>query len=130
ATHYFELTDLPDTLAGVANAHVEAREHAGGLAFLYGVREGPARESYGLEVARLAGVPNAVIARAQKHLGELEASRPRAAGQAELFTRSPATEKPAEPDRLRERLAELYPDTLTPRDALEILYELKKLGAP
>lgn len=126
ATHYFELTDLPETLAGVANAHVEAREHAGGLAFLYSVREGPAQESYGLEVARLAGVPQAVIARAQKHLGELEASRPHPTRQPELFSHPPA-KRPATADRLRERVAGLDPDALSPRAALELLYELKRL---
>jgi DNA mismatch repair protein MutS len=126
ATHYFELTDLADNLAGVANAHVEAREHAGGLAFLYSVREGPARQSYGLEVARLAGVQPDVIERARRYLEELEASRPHPAGQTDLF--SAPREKPAEPepDRLRERLREIDPDNLSPRAALELLYELRK----
>ncbi len=124
ATHYFELTDLPEMLAGVANAHVEAREHAGGLAFLYSVREGPARQSYGLEVARLAGVPRSVIERARKHLAELEASRPHPAAQTEMFTSAAIA---ARPDPLRERLAELDPDALSPRGALDLLYELKKL---
>ncbi|MGH8273451.1 MAG: DNA mismatch repair protein MutS [Gammaproteobacteria bacterium] len=123
ATHYFELTDLPDKLVSVANAHVEAREHAGGLAFLYSVREGPAQESYGLEVARLAGVPQAVITRAQKYLGELEASRPHPAGQKDLFSH-PKAEAPTTPDRLRERLAGIDPDTLSPREAHALIYEL------
>ena len=122
ATHYFELTDLPETLAGIANAHVEAREHAGGLAFLYSVREGPARQSYGLEVARLAGVPRAVIERARIHLSELEASRPHPAAQPELFSHA------ARADPLRERLAELDPDALNPRAALDLLYELVHLA--
>jgi DNA mismatch repair protein MutS len=127
ATHYFELTDLPDHLGGVANAHVEAREHAGGLAFLYSVREGPARQSYGLEVARLAGVPAPVIARARACLDELEASRPHPDAQAELFSRSGPKSAPP-PDRLREHLAELDPDALSPREALALLYEVKKLA--
>ncbi|MGH8427908.1 MAG: DNA mismatch repair protein MutS [Gammaproteobacteria bacterium] len=125
ATHYFELTDLPETLAGIANAHVEAREHAGGLAFLYSVREGPARQSYGLEVARLAGVPRAVIERARVHLSELEASRPRPAAQPELFSRAPPA---ARADSLRERLADLDPNALNPRAALDLLYELVQLA--
>ncbi|MDN5865173.1 MAG: DNA mismatch repair protein MutS [Gammaproteobacteria bacterium] len=129
ATHYFELTDMPESLPSVANAHVEAREHAGGLAFLYSVREGPARQSYGLEVARLAGVPRPVVARARGYLDELEASRPHPAGQTELFGPSRIAPREPEPvpDPLRTRLAELDLDSLSPREALALLYELQKL---
>ncbi len=121
ATHYFELTDLPETLDGIANVHVEAREHAGGLVFLYGVRAGPARQSYGLEVARLAGVPERIIARARGYLQELEASRHSPVAQADLFTAPPA------PDQLRERLTDIDPDTLSPRAAHALIYELLQL---
>ncbi len=134
ATHYFELTDLPEVLTGVDNAHVEAREHAGGLAFLYSVRSGPARQSYGLEVARLAGVPERVLARARQHLAELEATRHHAAPQAELFGTGAATPTPSDPSSLTRRLSEINPDELTPREALDLVYELLRLmqeaGAP
>jgi len=127
ATHYFELTDLPEILPAVANAHVEAREHAGGLAFLYSVRTGPARQSYGLEVARLAGVPETVVARARRHLAELEASRHHATPQPELFAAAtPPAPEPA-PDAVRERLTGVDPDSLSPRAALDLVYELLAL---
>ena len=126
ATHYFELTDLPDNLAGMANAHVEAREHEGGLAFLYGVRPGPARQSYGLEVARLAGVPERVIERARIYLRELESRRHAPEPQADLFAEEPAPAAPAI-DPLRERLDAVDPDGLSPREALDLVYELLKL---
>lgn len=126
ATHYFELTDLPENLAGVANAHVEAREHEGGLAFLYGVRSGPARQSYGLEVAKLAGVPDRVIERARVYLRELESRRHAPERQSDLFAAEPV---PAAPgiDPLRERLDAVDPDGLSPREALDLVYELLKL---
>ncbi len=72
ATHYFELTTLPDEYAGIANVHLDAVEHGDSIVFLHAVREGPANQSYGLQVAALAGVPQAVIKRARKRLGELE----------------------------------------------------------
>ena len=126
ATHYFELTDLPESLRGVANAHVEAREHEGGLAFLYGVRAGPARQSYGLEVAKLAGVPERVIERARVYLRELESRRHAPEQQADLFAAEPAPAAPAI-DPLRERLDAINPDDLSPREALDLVYELLKL---
>ncbi len=126
ATHYFELTDLPESLPSVANAHVEAREHEGGLAFLYGVRSGPARQSYGLEVAKLAGVPERVIERARIYLRELESRRHAPEPQADLFAEEPAPPAPAI-DPLRERLDAINPDDLSPREALDLVYELLKL---
>ncbi len=125
ATHYFELTELASTLPGVANVHVEAREHGRGIVFLYSVRPGPARQSYGLEVARLAGVPARLIRRAREILTELEAARHHSR-QPELF--DPPRVAPPSPgiDPLRQVLAELDPDTLSPRDALEMLYQLHR----
>jgi DNA mismatch repair protein MutS len=106
--------------------HVEAREHAGGLIFLYGVHAGPARQSYGLEVARLAGVPERIIARARGYLQELEASHHHPpAAQADLFTAPPCV--PPTPDRLRARLADIDSDALSPRAAHALIYELLQL---
>ncbi len=123
ATHYFELTALPEQLEGVANVHLDASEYRDRIVFLHSVREGPASRSYGLQVARLAGVPEPVIALAQQELQRLEQSvegRPAATAaaplQADLFA-------PADP--LRTALAEVDPDQLSPRAALELVYRLR-----
>ncbi len=130
ATHYFELTALPEQVPGVANVHLKAQEHRGRIVFLHQVEAGPASQSYGLSVARLAGVPQAVLSRAQKHLAQLEAG----AGdtpQLGLFQSAlatPSTEPEAPEDPLRTALAALNPDSLTPREALLALYELQALS--
>lgn len=127
ATHYFELTELAESCRGVANAHLEAREYHGQLVFLYEVRPGPASQSYGLEVARLAGVPGKVIERARNFLTQLEtqhASRPESAAQPDLFRRPAAPPSPA-----LERLRRLNPEDVSPRQALDVLYELKDLDS-
>ncbi len=123
ATHYFELTDLARELPGCANVHLDATEHEGRLVFLHTVREGPANQSYGLQVAALAGVPAEVIRRARKYLGNLEQGRPAPGPQPELplFQASPP------PDPALERLRAADPDGLTPRQAHDLLYELKAL---
>jgi DNA mismatch repair protein MutS len=128
ATHYFELTTLPEEHTGVANAHTEAMEHGDEVVFLHQVREGPASQSYGLQVARLAGVPAAVLKRARKRLEALEM---RAAGEVEtpqlsLFGTAPEPAE-AEPHPAVEALRELEPDALTPRQALDELYRLREL---
>ncbi len=130
ATHYFELTALPEQFPGVANVHLEALEHAHRIVFMHRVRPGPANRSYGLQVAALAGVPRGVIAAARETLESLEAeSNARTAAsdqrQIPLFDR-PAPEAPRE-DRLREKLDAIEPDRMSPREALEMIYELKKL---
>ena len=140
ATHYFELTALAQEVPGCANVHLDATEHGDSLVFLHAVKDGPANRSYGLSVAQLAGVPRQVVAQARTYLAELEAARDsehhsageRAGGQrshgpqAEL----PLFSQPADPraEALRQRLAALEPDGLSPRQALELLYELKKLS--
>jgi DNA mismatch repair protein MutS len=121
ATHYFELTALPEHVTGVANVHLAATEHRQEIVFLHSVVEGPASQSYGVQVARLAGVPASVIARARKRLAELERARSMPA-QPDLFT------PPSNEDAVRDRLALVDPDALTPRDALDVLYELKRLS--
>ena len=129
ATHYFELTSLPEQLPACANVHLDAAEHGDDLIFLHSVKEGPANQSYGLQVARLAGVPREVVADARHYLDTLEAREHGSGGdhpQVELPFRQ-AEPKPAfkrDEDRLRERLGTVDPDKLTPRQALELLYEL------
>jgi len=133
ATHYFELTALADEIEGCANVHLDATEHGDSLVFLHAVREGPASRSYGLQVAQLAGVPRELIAAARRTLSLLEARSAHAgqanSPQAELpFAAVPAAEPAPDPRArdLLERLAALDPDTLTPRAALELIYELHR----
>ncbi|MEE8249210.1 MAG: DNA mismatch repair protein MutS [Gammaproteobacteria bacterium] len=122
ATHYFELTSLADELPATGNVHLDASEHGDELIFLHSVKPGPASQSYGLHVARLAGVPRDVVDEARDYLATLEqqldasgASGPQ--GQLAFAAATP-------PDRLRERLAEIDVDALSPRQALELLFEL------
>ncbi len=129
ATHYFELTTLPDEHPGIANVHLDAVEHGEGIVFLHAVREGPANQSYGLQVAALAGVPRRVIELARDRLRALEQTAQRHAqsesDQLSLFGEKVPAEAAARRDPLREHLAQLDPDTLTPRQALDALYELR-----
>lgn len=129
ATHYFELTVLPESEPVVANVHLSATEHNERIVFLHHVLPGPASQSYGLAVAQLAGVPGPVIGRAREHLARLETTslpheaprtvpgQPAAPQQADLFA--------ALPHPVIEELARVQPDDLTPRAALELLYQLK-----
>jgi DNA mismatch repair protein MutS len=127
ATHYFELTSLAEELAGCANVHLDATEHGDELVFLHAVREGPANQSYGLQVARLAGVPREVIDEARRYLAGLERrdhpANPAAAQQ--RLPLDPAPD-PAEAAALAE-LRRLDPDILSPRDAQTALYRLREL---
>jgi DNA mismatch repair protein MutS len=125
ATHYFELTALAEQLPGVANVHLAATEHRGQIVFLHAVREGPARASYGIQVARLAGVPHPVVAAARRKLEELETYADLAAPQADMFA-EPRQQVPRDHpvDVLQQRLAGLDLDTMTPRDAHALLAEL------
>ena len=136
ATHYFELTQLTGEFPEAANVHLSAAEHAGGVVFLHEVRDGPASQSYGLQVAQLAGVPPAVIRAARKHLNELEEQAARVArpqrdlfAAADMSVSEPEAPAPAE-HPLVERLRALKPDELTPRAALDALYALKEELAP
>jgi DNA mismatch repair protein MutS len=127
ATHYFELTSLAGELDACANVHLDATEHGDKLIFLHTVKEGPANQSYGLQVAALAGVPPKVISAARRYLRELEIRSAQAHGprpQQELaldFAPDPTTHP------MVEALKKLDPDAMSPRDALAALYELKKL---
>ena len=131
ATHYFELTQLADKEETVENVHLQAVEHKDRIVFLHSVREGPASQSYGLQVAALAGIPASVLKQARGHLALLEKRQRADNPQLGLFDQAevlPAvTEEPVQPDPVRQRMMEIDPDTLTPRDALALLYELKDL---
>jgi DNA mismatch repair protein MutS len=130
ATHYFELTQLAETAADVANVHVAAAEVRGKVVFLHEVRDGPASRSYGLAVAQLAGVSPVVVRRARALLAELEERSAGTRPQMDLFNAPlPAPAPAVEPDPLAERLAHLDVDALSPRDALQVLYELKAAAA-
>ena len=127
ATHYFELTTLPEEYPGIANVHLDAVEHGDSIVFLHAVREGPANQSYGLQVAALAGVPRSIIDRARLRLRELEdAAQRHTDQQAEQMSLFPAADAKSEPPAV-EALQDLNPDDLSPRQALDELYRLKKL---
>jgi DNA mismatch repair protein MutS len=126
ATHYFELTALADELPACANVHLDATEHGDSLVFLHAVKEGPANQSYGLQVARLAGVPRGVIADARRYLGELERRDhlSQSAGPQQLLDLE--APRDAVGVAILETLAATDPDALSPRDALALLFRLKE----
>ncbi len=125
ATHYFELTALAQELPACSNVHLDATEHEGQLVFLHAVKPGPANQSYGLQVAALAGVPPTVIRRAKVYLRSLEAQRAAQGDHPQASLPLEVVEE--EPDLLREELDSLNPDELSPRAALAALYRLKDL---
>ncbi len=130
ATHYFELTTLPDEYPGIANVHLDAVEHGASIVFMHALREGPANQSYGLSVAALAGVPPGVIARARERLRELEDAARRHADQGamqlSLFLPEPAPLSAHTAEHpVCETLRGIDPDGMTPRAALEALYRLR-----
>ena len=126
ATHYFELTQVPVLHDEAINVHVDAIEHGEKIVFMHQLKLGPANQSYGIQVAKLAGVPNDVIARAKVKLAELEANRqqfslPPEVKQNDLFTKVRA------PSKLEQQLNTIDPNELTPKQALDALYQLKKI---
>jgi DNA mismatch repair protein MutS len=128
ATHYFELTALAAELDGCANVHFDAVEHKDGIAFLHQVAEGPADRSYGLQVAKLAGVPADAIRQARTYLARLDRFSVRRDAHGDLFAATDGANAAApEAPAALERLAALDPDALSPREAQEALYELKRL---
>jgi DNA mismatch repair protein MutS len=127
ATHYFELTQLPESFPQAVNVHLDATEYNDHIVFLHTIQEGPANRSYGLQVAKLAGIPGSVIGAAKRKLAELESGAAAAAPVANA-------DAPQQPDLfaaavhpLVERVRELDPDGLNARQALDLLYELKGL---
>lgn len=153
ATHYFELTALPETADNTVNVHLDATEHNDNIVFLHSIQEGPASQSYGLQVAKLAGVPRDVIDLAKQQLQQLEAKNHLAQNTATealdpaRVAASVAASGAASPQaeshnkdapqadfftseinhQLQERLKQITPDDLSPKEALNLLYELKKL---
>ncbi|ALB69616.1 DNA mismatch repair protein MutS [Cronobacter muytjensii] len=127
ATHYFELTQLPEKMEGVANVHLDAIEHGDTIAFMHSVQDGAASKSYGLAVAALAGVPKEVIKRARQKLRELESLSGNAAATQVDGTQMSLLAAAEETSPAVEALENLDPDSLSPRQALEWIYRLKSL---
>ena len=146
ATHYFELTSLAGEMPGVANVHVEAVEHGDTLVFLHSVKEGPANQSYGLQVAALAGIPRSVTAEARRYLAELERERDALRNSVSARSQLPLFGAPAAPvDSAREKIEALRvagagavatvlealrsvdPNDLSPREALDLVFRLHQL---
>lgn len=126
ATHYFELTEFPATHRAALNMHVSATESGRDIVFLHEMQPGPASRSYGIQVARLAGMPAAVIHHARGALEALESQQTQAQAQVDLFAPPPVAQTPQE-SPVESALATLDPDAMSPREALEALYTLKKL---
>ncbi len=127
ATHYFELTEFPLKHHRALNVHVSAAESGRDIVFLHEIAPGPASRSYGIQVARLAGVPAAVLHHAQQTLAALERNASISQAQVDLFAPPPDAQSTG-PSALESGLAAMDPDALTPREALDALYALKKLA--
>ena len=129
ATHYFELTRLANVHTTIENVHVAAKKYKDDIVFLHTINEGAASQSYGIEVARLAGIPNQIISAAQKNLQELKLTSTIIDKQRDLFDHDGST-KPSFPmtHPIVEKIQKLNPDKISPQKASEILYELKKLS--
>ncbi len=129
ATHYFELTQLPDLISNVANVHLDAIEHGDSIIFMHAVQDGAASKSYGLQVAALAGVPSSVILAAKHKLHHLEsrdAQHGEIAQSGGMQQSMVFPEAPSSP--LQEAMDSIRPDELSPKQALDMLYELKRLS--
>ncbi len=125
ATHYFELTEFPARHPHAINVHVSAVESGHDVVFLHEIEAGPASRSYGVQVARLAGMPERIVRQARATLEALEAQSRAGQPQVDLF--APAAEPQREPSAAEHALAKLHPDALSPREALDALYRLKAL---
>jgi DNA mismatch repair protein MutS len=133
ATHYHELTRLAERLDALSLHHVRAREWKGDLVLLHEVADGPADRSYGIAVGKLAGLPPVVLARAKAVLDKLESGRAATGGLAAGLDDLPlfaalATPEAAPPDPLRAALEAVNADALSPREALDLVYDLKRLA--
>jgi DNA mismatch repair protein MutS len=126
ATHYFELTEFPAKHHGAVNVHVSAVESGANIVFMHHIEPGPASRSYGIAVAKLAGVPAAVVSHARLALNALELQQTQARAQVDLFAAPPETAT-TELSLLEKAMDNINPDALTPREALDALYQLKKL---
>ena len=127
ATHYFELTRIVDEHKQAANVHLDAAEHGKGIVFLHKVEEGAANQSYGIQVAQLAGIPKSVVTAAKRKLSQLENNQVQQnQDQPDMFTAVVEPEEAAQHPVVGE-LEVMQPDDLTPKQALELLYRLKDL---
>jgi len=126
ATHYFELTEFATSHRAAVNVHVSAAESGNDVVFLHEIQPGPASKSYGIQVARLAGMPAAVLNHAKHALAALETDAQASRAQVDLFAEPPESVDSG-PSPLQAALKQLDPDALTPREALDALYTLKKL---
>jgi DNA mismatch repair protein MutS len=126
ATHYFELTGFPAKHHCAVNMHVSAAESGADIVFLHEIQPGPASRSYGIQVARLAGMPAAVVNHARHALAALETQQEQSREQVDLFAPPPPSEAPSH-SAVEAAVAALDPDALSPREALDALYQLKKL---
>jgi DNA mismatch repair protein MutS len=126
ATHYFELTEFPATHHGAVNVHVSAAESGRDIVFLHAIEPGPASRSYGIQVARLAGMPAAVLNQARNTLQALEQHASASQAQVDLFAPAPMAELAA-PSLLETMLSSMNPDGMSPREAMDALYQLKAL---
>jgi DNA mismatch repair protein MutS len=127
ATHYFELTDMPQRCKQSVNMHfsaIESGKH--GITFLHQLEAGPASRSFGVQVARLAGVPQSVIHHARHNLESMQTLRQSQSSQTDLFVQPEPTVTQATVSEVEQQLLALNPDDLSPRDALDLLYQLKK----
>jgi len=130
ATHYFELTEFPARHDRALNVHVSAVESGDDIVFLHAIEAGPASRSYGVQVARLAGMPPVLVRQARATLEALEAQRTAAQAQIDVFAAAPEPKRD-EPSAVETALARLDPDMLSPKEALQALYDLKTLqGKP
>jgi DNA mismatch repair protein MutS len=127
ATHYFELTRLVDDYKQAANVHLDAVEHGNSIVFLHSVEDGPASQSYGLQVAQLAGIPRSVVTAAKRKLAQLEKQNIASGPQADMFVHA-ETEPVSQLHPVVGELESIEPDELTPKQALELLYKLKQLA--
>ncbi|MBQ7523774.1 MAG: DNA mismatch repair protein MutS [Oscillospiraceae bacterium] len=127
ATHYHELADMAKTLDGVQNCNIAVKKRQGEMVFLRKIVPGPAAASYGVEVAKLAGLPDGVVNRARRLLDELESGAPSVAASVQSESNDQISLDDLRSDELREKLAAITPETLTPIEALNVLYQLKQL---
>jgi len=126
ATHYFELTEFPLKHAHAINVHVSAAENGDDIVFLHDIQPGPASRSYGVQVARLAGMPSNLVRQARHTLAALETGKEAASAQVDLFA-APAAAPESEPSEVERALSGINPDMLSPKEALDALYRLKNL---
>ena len=124
ATHYFELTELPQYVAAAHNLHLKAREHNGKVVFLYQVLEGPANQSYGVQVAKLAGIPEEVLETAKQRLSFLE-EHSNSSPQSDLFNSAKERKSSVANDSIIEKLKEIDINSTSPIEALQLLHELQ-----